>query len=45
MFHKEGHKIILLSFLIVGCLFLLIDLISNSLSEKILQILLLIFFL
>ena len=45
MFHKEGHKIILLSFLIVGCLFLLIDLIGNSLSGKILQILLLIFFL
>ena len=45
MFHKEGHNIILLSFLIVGCLFLLIDLIGNSLSGKILQILLLIFFL
>ena len=45
MFHKEGHKIILISFFIVGCLFLLTDLIGNSLVEKILQILLLIFFL
>ena len=39
MFHKEGHKIILISFFIVGCLFLLTDLIGNSLVEKILQIL------
>ena len=45
MFHKEGHKIILISFLTIGVAFLLTDLTNNFLLKKILQISLLIFFL
>ena len=45
MFHKEGHKIILISFLTIGVGFLLTDLTNNFLLKKILQISLLIFFL
>ena len=45
MFHKEGHKIILISFLTIGVGFLLTDLTNNFLLKKILQISLLLFFL
>ena len=45
MFHKEGHKIILISFLTIGVAFLLTDLTNNFLLKKILQISLLLFFL
>lgn len=45
MFHKEGHKIILISFFISSCLFFFTDLINNSFFEKILKILIIIFFL
>lgn len=45
MFHKEGYKIILISFLTIGVAFLLTDLTNNFFLKKILQISLLIFFL
>lgn len=45
MFHKEGHKIIFISFFISSCLFFFTDLINNSFFEKILKILIIIFFL
>ena len=45
MFHKEGHKIILISFLTIGVAFLLTDLTNNFFLKKILHISLLIFFL
>ena len=45
MFHKEGHKIILISFLTIGVAFLLTDLTNNFFLKKFFQISLLIFFL
>ena len=45
MFHKEGHKIIFISFFISSCLFFFTDLINNSFFEKFLKILIIIFFL
>ncbi|MDG1778801.1 MAG: phosphatidylserine decarboxylase family protein [Flavobacteriaceae bacterium] len=44
MFHKEGQKIIFITLLVVGSLFLIIDLIEIPWLVKILQIGLLIFF-
>ena len=45
MFHKEGHKIILITFLSLGSIFLLIDLIDNGYIEKSLKILIILLFL
>ncbi len=44
MFHKEGQKIILISLILVGGLFLLIDFIEIPWLKKTLQIGLLVFF-
>ena len=44
MFHKEGHKIIFISFIVTGGLFLTIDFIAVPWLVKILKILLLVFF-
>jgi len=45
MFHKEGHKIILITFLTLGSIFLLIDLIDIEFVEKSLKSLIILLFL